>query len=69
MNIVNDASEAISGALTRAAPLPPVAVTGATIMGIPVPDLVQWLTLAYLVVLIGHKLIQIIKEFLSESSK
>jgi hypothetical protein len=39
--------------MTRASP--PVAVTAGNLMGVPLPDLVQWVTLFYLVLLISHK--------------
>lgn len=33
----------------------PVGVTGATLLGIPVPEIIQWLTLVYIVVLLSQK--------------
>jgi hypothetical protein len=38
---------------TRASP--PVAVAAGNLMGMPLPDLVQWMTLVYLVLMISHK--------------
>ena len=35
---------------------PPIAVVGAQIAGWDVPDMVQWLTLIYVVLMIVHKL-------------
>lgn len=34
---------------------PPVAVAAGNLMGMPLPDLVQWVTLIYLALLISHK--------------
>jgi len=42
---------------------PPATVSLATVMGIQVSELVLWATLIYTVLLIGHKLWQISKEF------
>lgn len=42
---------------------PPIGVAVANVAGMPVPELVQWATLIYLVLLIGHKGWQIYKEF------
>ncbi|WP_034410973.1 hypothetical protein [Derxia gummosa] len=38
---------------------PPVAVGAANLMGIPLPDIVQWVTLIYLIVLIASKIVEI----------
>lgn len=46
---------------------PPVTVAAANIAGMPIPELVQWATLIYLVMLIGHKGWQIYKEFKGRS--
>jgi hypothetical protein len=34
---------------------PPVTVAGVNLVGIPLPDLVQWVTLIYVLVLAGHQ--------------
>lgn len=39
---------------TKAAP--PIAVSGASLAGIPVAEWVQWLTLVYVAVMLSHKL-------------
>lgn len=44
---------------------PPATVSIATVLGIQVSELVLWATLIYTVLLIGHKLWQIIKEIRS----
>lgn len=43
---------AVGAAVAKAAP--PVGVTGAHMMGVPVSDLVLWLTLVYLVLQISY---------------
>ncbi|HEY5801852.1 MAG TPA: hypothetical protein VIT92_16645 [Burkholderiaceae bacterium] len=35
---------------------PPLTVIGATMMGVPVEKWVQWVTLVYVLVMLGHKL-------------
>lgn len=35
---------------------PPVTVAGANLAGIPLPELVQWATLIYVLVMAGHQL-------------
>ena len=42
---------------------PPATVVVADMAGMQVPQLVQWLTLIYLLMLVGHKGWQIYKEF------
>lgn len=41
---------------------PPATVSLATVLGVQVSELVLWATLVYTIILIGHKLWQIIKE-------
>jgi len=40
-----------TGAAMAAKVTPPAAVVGANLMGYPLPDLIQWVTLVYVVVL------------------
>lgn len=47
---------------------PPATVVVADMVGMQVPEIVQWLTLIYLVMLVGHKGWQIYKEFRSGRS-
>jgi ABC-type uncharacterized transport system permease subunit len=47
-----------TGATMTAKAAPPLAVVGANIAGWNVPDAVQWLTLAYVVLMVVHKLWQ-----------
>ena len=42
---------------------PPATVSLATVVGVQVSELVLWATLIYTVILIGHKLWSIYKEF------
>lgn len=42
---------------------PPATVSLATVLGVQVSELVLWTTLVYTIILIGHKLWQITKEF------
>lgn len=42
---------------------PPATVSLATVLGVQVSELVLWATLVYTIILIGHKLWQITKEF------
>lgn len=42
---------------------PPATVSLATVLGVQVSELVLWSTLVYTIILIGHKLWQITKEF------
>lgn len=44
-----------TGGVMAAKAAPPVAVIGAQFMGFQVPDLVQWITLAYVVLMFSHK--------------
>lgn len=41
---------------------PPATVSLATVLGVQVSELVLWATLVYTIILIGHKLWQIVKE-------
>jgi hypothetical protein len=41
---------------------PPAAVLGAHVLGMPVAEWIQWLTVIYLLLLIGHKLYVIVKD-------
>ena len=50
--------------VTKAAP--PVTVSLATVAGYQVSELVLWATLIYTTLLIGHKLVQIYKDFKKE---
>lgn len=45
---------------------PPASVSLATVLGIQVSELVLWATLIYTVLLIGHKLWAIYKDFKSQ---
>lgn len=47
--------------------IPPVSVSTATLIGIPVSDLVLWGTLIYTVLMIGHKLFAIYKDISKEA--
>jgi len=49
-------------AIMAAKAAPPAAVSLATIAGYPVSELVLWATLAYTVLMIGHKRVQIYRE-------
>lgn len=49
---------------TKAAP--PVTVSLATVAGYQVSELVLWATLIYTTLLIGHKIVQIYKDFKKE---
>ena len=57
MNMSQQTAE--TGATMAAKIAPPVAVVGANIAGWPVPDMVQWVTLAYVILLLAHKMWQI----------
>jgi hypothetical protein len=48
-----------TGAAMAAKAAPPVAVAGANFLGLPVPDIVQYVTLAYVALMLLHKLWQI----------
>ena len=54
-------TETAAAIIAKAAP--PATVSLATVLGVQVSELVLWTTLVYTVILIGHKLWQIIKEF------
>lgn len=60
MNTTQNTAEGAAIMATKAAP--PAAVSLATIAGYPVSELVLWATLAYTVLMIGHKLVQIYRE-------
>ncbi|MBV8666751.1 MAG: hypothetical protein JO269_09725 [Burkholderiaceae bacterium] len=44
---------------------PPVITLGATLFGIPVPNIAQWLTAIYLALMIAHKIWHMVKEYRS----
>ena len=44
---------------------PPASVSIATLAGYQVSELLMWATLAYTLLMIGHKLVTIYKEFLA----
>jgi hypothetical protein len=48
---------------------PPAGVSIATVMGMPVSDVLMWATLFYTVLMIGHKLYQIYKDVRGSSSQ
>ena len=54
-------TETAAAIIAKAAP--PATVSLATVLGVQVSEFVLWTTLVYTVILIGHKLWQIIKEF------
>lgn len=60
MSTTQNTAEGAAIMATKAAP--PAAVSLATIAGYPVSELVLWATLAYTVLMIGHKLVQIYRE-------
>jgi hypothetical protein len=51
-----------SGGAMAAKAAPPIAVVGANIAGFHVPDLVQWITLAYVFLMLIHKMWQMGRE-------
>lgn len=52
MSMTQHGAETAVGAAAKVTP--PVTVVGADIAGVPVPEVVQWLTLVYLLLLIAH---------------
>ena len=52
--------ETLATAATKLSP--PAAVLGAHVAGMPVAEWIQWLTLIYLVMLIGHKGYMIVQD-------
>ena len=54
-------TETASAIIAKVAP--PATVSLATVLGVQVSELVLWATLVYTIILICHKLWQIIKEF------
>jgi hypothetical protein len=52
--------ETLATAATKLSP--PAAVLGAHVMGMPIAEWIQWLTLIYLIMLIGHKGYMIFKD-------
>jgi hypothetical protein len=61
MDSHNTAAE--GGAAIAAKLAPPASVSIATFMGMPVSEILVWVTLIYTVVMLGHKLWQIYQEF------
>lgn len=57
----NTTVETTTAIVTKLAP--PATVSLATVVGVQVSELVLWATLIYTVILIGHKLWSIYKEF------
>lgn len=53
--------ESITDVATKAGP--PVAVSGLSFLGVSLPELVQIVTLVYVVILIGDKVFSIIKTY------
>lgn len=54
---------AAEGGVAIAAKLaPPASVSLATLFGIPVSEILMWVTLVYTIVMLGHKLYQIFEE-------
>lgn len=51
-----------SGVAMIAKSAPPVSVSIATIVGMPVSDLVLWSTLLYTMLMIGHKMLAIYRD-------
>lgn len=54
-------TETVTAIVAKVAP--PATVSIATVLGVQVSELVLWATLVYTIILIGHKLWQITKEF------
>lgn len=61
MDSHNTAAEGGTAIVAKLAP--PASVSIATFMGMPVSDILVWVTLIYTVVMLGHKLYQIYQEF------
>ena len=64
MNTTTESGAAIATKLS-----PPAAVLGAHIAGIPVAEWIQWLTLIYLLMLVGHKAFQIGRDVIRHFDK
>jgi hypothetical protein len=60
--MINDTTTETTATIVAKA-APPATVSLATIAGYQVSELVLWATLIYTVLLIGHKLLSIYKEF------
>ena len=65
---MNDSTTETTAAIV-AKVAPPASVSLATIAGIQVSELVLWATLIYTVLLIGHKLFSIYKDFKHHGNK
>ena len=63
---MNDHAATETGIALATKAAPPVTVSLATVAGYQVSELVLWATLIYTTLLIGHKLIQIYKDFKKE---
>jgi hypothetical protein len=61
MSTTQHTAEGTAIMATKAAP--PAAVSLASLAGYPVSDLVLWATLIYTVLMIGHKALQIWRDF------
>ena len=55
-------NEMESGAVVVAKLAPPASVTVASMAGVPVSELVLWVTLVYTLLMIAHKLMKIYKD-------
>ncbi len=64
MSTTQHATESTVAIAAKAAP--PVSVSIASVAGYQVSEILLWATLIYTVLMIGHKLFQIYKEFRSE---
>lgn len=64
MSTTQHATESTAAIAAKAAP--PVSVSIASVAGYQVSEILLWATLVYTVLMIGHKLYQIFKEFRSE---
>lgn len=60
MSITQQTAE--TGATMTLKAAPPLAVVGANVAGWPVPEIVQWVTLAYVVLMLLHKILQMGRE-------
>lgn len=58
-----------TAAMLAAKASPPATVTIASLMGMPVSDLVLWATLIYTVLMIAHKIWQIYRDVLKTLSQ
>lgn len=64
MSTTHHATESTAAIAAKAAP--PVSVSIASVAGYQVSEILLWATLVYTVLMIGHKLYQIYKEFRGE---